>query len=61
MTGLPTWLVSAMEMAKEIADDLRSGHPMNRLIQGDVGSGKTLVALLAMVIALENGSRSIFS
>ena len=42
-------------MLREIADDMRSPHPMNRLVQGDVGSGKTVVALLAMLIAVENG------
>jgi len=40
---------------KEIRADVNSGHHMNRLVQGDVGSGKTLVALLAMLIALDNG------
>ena len=39
----------------EIRDDLRSGRQMNRLLQGDVGSGKTLVALMTMLIALDNG------
>jgi ATP-dependent DNA helicase RecG len=39
----------------EIRDDLRSGRQMNRLLQGDVGSGKTLVALMAMLLALDNG------
>jgi ATP-dependent DNA helicase RecG len=39
---------------------MRSPHPMNRLLQGDVGSGKTVVALLAMVIALENGYQAAF-
>lgn len=39
----------------EIHDDMRSGIQMNRLLQGDVGSGKTLVALMAMLIAIGNG------
>lgn len=40
---------------REIVDDLRSPSPMNRLLQGDVGSGKTIVALQAMIIAHCNG------
>ncbi len=39
----------------EIRDDMRTGRQMNRLLQGDVGSGKTLVALMAMLIAIDNG------
>ena len=39
----------------EIRDDMRSGRQMNRLLQGDVGSGKTLVALMTMLIAIDNG------
>ena len=42
-------------MIKEIRADLGSGKQMNRLLQGDVGSGKTLVALMTMLIALDNG------
>jgi ATP-dependent DNA helicase RecG len=40
---------------KDIADDLCSPHPMSRLLQGDVGSGKTIVAAQAAIIAVENG------
>lgn len=40
---------------KEIADDMASGHPMRRLLEGDVGCGKTIVSLQAAVIAMENG------
>jgi len=43
----------------EIAQDLSSGHPMNRLLQGDVGSGKTIVALLTMLIAVDNGYQAL--
>lgn len=45
-------------VVKEIRADMRSGHQMNRLLQGDVGSGKTLVALLCMLIALDNGCQA---
>ena len=40
---------------REIWSDMRSGHQMNRLLQGDVGSGKTLVALQTMLLAIDNG------
>jgi ATP-dependent DNA helicase RecG len=53
---LPFSLTSAQERAvRRILDDMQSDAPMNRLLQGDVGSGKTIVALLAMLAAMENG------
>jgi ATP-dependent DNA helicase RecG len=58
---LPFPLTGAQKrVLKEIADDLQAPHPMNRLVQGDVGAGKTLVALLAMVVAADNGRQSAF-
>ncbi len=45
---------------KEIVNDMASEHPMNRLLQGDVGSGKTIVAIQAMVVAIENGYQTAF-
>ena len=58
---LPFPLTGAQKrVLREIADDMRSPHPMNRLIQGDVGSGKTIVALLAMAVALEDGYQAAF-
>ena len=42
-------------MVKEIRADVATGAQMNRLVQGDVGSGKTIVALLAMLLAIDNG------
>ena len=53
---LPFRLTEAQRrVLKEIGTDLRSPHPMNRLLQGDVGSGKTIVALLTLLVAVENG------
>ena len=45
---------------KEIVDDMRSPAPMHRLLQGDVGAGKTIVALLAAIVAMENGLQVAF-
>ena len=45
---------------REIYRDLRSGRRMNRLLQGDVGSGKTLVAMFAMTLAADNGLQAAF-
>ena len=53
-------LTSAQQrVVHEIFDDMRSGRQMNRLLQGDVGSGKTLVALLVMLIAVGNGYQAV--
>src|SRR5262249_22993535 len=53
---LPFKLTEAQKrVLREIGGDLRSPHPMNRLLQGDVGSGKTIVALLTLLVAVENG------
>ena len=53
---LPFELTGAQKrVLKEIRADVNTGHHMNRLLQGDVGSGKTLVALLTMLLAIDNG------
>ncbi len=53
---LPFELTGAQKkVIRTIFEDLQSGAPMNRLVQGDVGSGKTIVALMAMMAAMENG------
>ena len=53
---LPFELTGAQKrVIREIRQDMGSGRQMNRLLQGDVGSGKTLVALMTMLIALDNG------
>jgi ATP-dependent DNA helicase RecG len=56
---LPFALTDAQKrVVREIRADTVTGHQMNRLLQGDVGSGKTLVALLAMLLAADNGYQS---
>jgi ATP-dependent DNA helicase RecG len=56
---LPFELTEAQKkVIREIRKDLGAGRQMNRLLQGDVGSGKTLVALMSMLIALDNGYQS---
>jgi len=58
---LPFRLTSGQKTAlKEIVDDLQRPQPMNRLLQGDVGAGKTIVALLAALVAMENGLQVAF-
>jgi ATP-dependent DNA helicase RecG len=47
--------VAQKRVLKEMVDDMCSPHPMNRLLQGDVGSGKTIVAIQAAILAIENG------
>ena len=54
--ALPYSLTGAQQrVIKEIREDLVSGHQMNRLLQGDVGSGKTMVAVLSALLAIGNG------
>lgn len=60
-THLPFELTGAQKrVVKEIYQDFRSGKQMNRLVQGDVGSGKTMVAFLSMLIAISNGVQCAF-
>ena len=57
--NLPFELTNAQKrVIKEIRKDCGSGKQMNRLLQGDVGSGKTIVALLIMLLAADNGFQS---
>jgi ATP-dependent DNA helicase RecG len=59
--ALPFDLTGAQKtVIREIYQDLRSGCPMNRLLQGDVGSGKTLVAMFSIALAADNGLQSAF-
>lgn len=59
--NLPFELTGAQKrVLKEIRKDVGNGKQMNRLLQGDVGSGKTIVALMAMLIAADNGYQSCF-
>lgn len=59
LAGLPFKLTGAqMRTVNEIRGDLARTHPMNRLLQGDVGSGKTVVAMLAMAMVIEGGAQA---
>lgn len=56
---MPFELTGAQKrVIREIRSDMNTGRQMNRLLQGDVGSGKTLVALLTMLIAIDNGTQA---
>ncbi len=58
---LPFALTDGQKQAtREIVDDMRRAAPMHRLLQGDVGAGKTIVALLAALVAIENGLQVAF-
>lgn len=60
LNRLPFTLTSSQQkVTREIQEDLMKPAPMNRLLQGDVGSGKTVVALSAMLTALGNGYQSV--
>ncbi|MEJ6728929.1 MAG: ATP-dependent DNA helicase RecG [Akkermansiaceae bacterium] len=57
--SLPFDLTGAQKRSvKEIIADMRVGRPMNRLLQGDVGSGKTFVAMCAMLLAVDSGAQA---
>jgi len=59
LQGLPfTLTADQSEVLAEITSDMGSGHPMNRLVQGEVGSGKTVVSLAAMVTVSESGGQT---
>lgn len=59
LTKLPFKLTDAQkQVVREIFKDMATPHPMSRLVQGDVGSGKTIVALLAMLKAVESGNQA---
>ncbi|MDP8230487.1 MAG: ATP-dependent DNA helicase RecG [Candidatus Gorgyraea atricola] len=54
--GLPfEFTKSQVKVLKEIEEDMQNPKPMNRLLQGDVGSGKTIVALCALILTVQNG------
>ncbi|MCZ2483544.1 ATP-dependent DNA helicase RecG [Aquirufa nivalisilvae] len=56
---MPFELTNAQKkVIREIFQDMKSGQQMNRLLQGDVGSGKTIVAFIAMLLAIDNGTQA---
>jgi ATP-dependent DNA helicase RecG len=60
LAGLPFSLTGAQSRAmREILRDLREPHPMQRLLQGDVGSGKTIVAAIACLAAVDSGAQAV--
>lgn len=60
LSTLPFELTKAqLKVLHEIRNDLESREPMNRLLQGDVGSGKTIVALISMIIVVTNGCQAV--
>jgi ATP-dependent DNA helicase RecG len=61
LKSLPFELTAAQsKVIGEICHDLAANNPMNRLLQGDVGSGKTVVAIAAMLLAVESGYQAVF-
>lgn len=57
---LPFELTNAQKnVIREIFSDMKTGHQMNRLLQGDVGSGKTIVAFISMLLAIENNAQTV--
>jgi RecG-like helicase/REP element-mobilizing transposase RayT len=61
LKALPFELTAAQsKVISEIRNDLATTHPMNRLLQGDVGSGKTVVAIAGMLLAAEGGYQAVF-
>ncbi len=61
LNALPFKLTGAqLKVIEEIRRDLAAGRPMNRLLQGDVGSGKTVVAIAAILLAVESGFQAAF-
>ncbi|MCK4471182.1 MAG: DEAD/DEAH box helicase, partial [Anaerolineae bacterium] len=60
LQSLPFSLTSAQQrVLREIVNDLRQPYPMSRLLQGDVGSGKTVVAAAAMLLTVANGCQAV--